>query len=92
MPVCQPVCSFAFKPMSTPTSHSLEPCHKPQIHEPTQDANHNEDGMSEHIKYDEEYVHSEISGSIQCDPFLEPLLHGQSFVRHLAVDTSLERM
>ena len=29
--------------------------------------------MSQHIKDDEEYVHSEVSGSIQCDPLLESL-------------------
>ena len=74
MPMLEPVCPFPFEPMSTPTSHPLESIHKPQIHEPTEYADNDQYGMSQHIKDDEEYVHSEVSGSIQCDPLLESLL------------------
>ena len=68
MPMCQPVGPLPLEPMGTPTSHSLDAMHQPQVYEPTEDAYHNEDGVREHIKDDEEYVHSEISGSIQGDP------------------------
>jgi len=93
MSVFESVSPLAFEPMRHPTSHSLESIHKPQIHEPTEYTHHYQYGMREHIKYDEEYVHSEISGSIQGDPLSKPLPECES-LRHrlpLLVHNALER-
>jgi hypothetical protein len=80
--------------MRHPTGHPLEPIHEPQIHEPTEYADNDQNGVRQHIKYDEEYVHSQIRGSIQCDPLLESLPECES-LRHrwpLCIHISLERM
>ena len=86
MPMLEPVCSFPLEPMRHPTGHSLESIHQPQIHEPTEYADHDQDGVREHIKYDEEYVNSQVRGSIQCDPPSKPLaicwlvIHAQAHI------------